>query len=125
MAQNSIVPRNILVVDDEEYVCDALKMLLSVDGHEVATANNGREALELFNGRAFDVVITDYTMPEMNGDELVTAIKAKKPAQPIVMITAYVEALTGGKKSLNGVDVLVSKPFRQEQIREAIAKVLA
>ena len=125
MNQNCIVPRSILVVDDEEYVCDAIRMLLSLDGHDVATAHNGPEALDLFNQRAFDVVITDYSMPVMKGDELAAAIKLKNPMQPIVMITAYVEALTGGKTSLSGIDVLVSKPFRLEQLREAIAEALA
>ena len=125
MVQNSIVPRNILVVDDEEYVCDALKMLLTLDGHDVATANSGSEALDLFSQRPFDVVITDYSMPAMKGDELAAAIKSRNPAQPIVMITAFVEALIGGKSHMNGIDCLVSKPFRLEQLREAIAKVLA
>jgi len=126
MTQTNIIPRNILVVDDEAYVCDALKMLLTLDGHEVATANSGSEALDIFSKRQFDVVITDYSMPAMKGDELAVAIKARKPGQPIVMITAYVEVLTGSTKTpLSGIDVLVSKPFRLEQLREAIAKVLA
>lgn len=125
MNQTCIVPRNILVVDDEVYVCDALKMLLTLDGHQVATANSGSEALDLFSQRRFDVVITDYSMHPMKGDELAAAIKSQNPAQPIVMITAFVEALTGGKSPLNGIDVLVSKPFRLEQLREAIAKALA
>jgi len=125
MAQTSITPRNILVVDDEAYVCDALKMLLTIDGHEVATANSGAEALVLFGKKSFDVVITDYSMPMMKGDELAATIKASKPDQPIVMITAYVEVLTGAKTPLNGIDVLVSKPFRLEQLRDAIAKALA
>ena len=72
------------------------------------------------------MVITDYSMPVMKGDELAIAIKSRNPGQPIVMITAYVEVLTGNSKApLNGIDVLVSKPFRLEQLREAIAKVLA
>ena len=125
MDQTTIVPRNILVVDDESYVCDALRMLLSLDGHEVATANSGLEALNLFSQRTFDLVITDYSMPAMKGDELAAAIKARNPAQPIVMITAYVEALTSNRTALTGIDVLVSKPFRLEQLREAIAKALA
>jgi CheY-like chemotaxis protein len=125
MAQTSIIPRNILVVDDEAYVCDALKMLLTIDGHEVATASSGAEALGLFDQKTFDVVITDYSMPTMKGDELAAAIKARKPGQPIVMITAYVEVLTGSKTPLNGIDVLVSKPFRLEQLRDAIVKALA
>jgi len=125
MAQTSITPRSILVVDDEAYVCDALKMLLTIDGHEVATASSGAEAITLFEQKPFDVVITDYSMPMMKGDELAAAIKARKPSQPIVMITAYVEVLTGSKTPLNGIDVLVSKPFRLEQLRDAIAKALA
>lgn len=124
MDQSTIIPRNILVVDDEVYVCDALRMLLSLDGHEVATANSGSEALSLFSQRSFDLVITDYSMPAMKGDELAAAIKARNPKQPVVMITAYVEALTSNRAALTCIDVLVSKPFRLEQLREAIAKAL-
>jgi len=125
MAQTSITPRNILVVDDEAYVCDALKMLLTIDGHEVVTASSGAEALSLFDQKNFDVIITDYSMPVMKGDELAAAVKARKPKQPIVMVTAYVEMLTGSQTPLNDIDVLVSKPFRLEQLREAIAKALS
>ena len=125
MAQTSIAPRNILVVDDEADICDTLKMLLMLDGHEVATASSGPEALDLFSQRRFDLVITDYLMHPMKGDELATAIKSRNPAQPIVMITAHVEVLTGTKPPLNGVDALVSKPFGLAQLREVIAKVLA
>jgi len=124
MDQKNTIPRNILVVDDEVYVCDALRMLLSLDGHDVVTANSGAEALNLYGQRPFDLVITDYSMPMMKGDELAAAIKDKNPTQPIVMISAYVEALSNSRTELKGIDVLVSKPFRLEQIREAIAKAL-
>ena len=113
------------MVDDEPFVCDAVKMMLTFDGHVVQTASNGKDALTLFDKDKFDLVITDFAMPNMKGDELAAAIKAKVPGQPVVMITAYVEVLTGSKTPLNGVDVLVSKPFRLEQLREAIAKALA
>jgi CheY-like chemotaxis protein len=117
-------PRSILVVDDEPYVCDALKMLLSLDGHRVVTASSGSEALEHYGKEAFDLVITDYSMPAMKGDELAAAIKARNSGQRVVMITAYVEALstTGGLPS--GVDVLVGKPFQLDQIRKAIIQAL-
>ena len=61
-------PKKILVVDDEPMVCEAVKMLLEFDGHQVVTAVNGNEALALFDDGGFDVVITDYTMPGMKGD---------------------------------------------------------
>ena len=70
-------PRKILVVDDEPFVCDAVKMMLNFDGHTVQTANSGQEALEMLERDKFDLVITDFAMPNMKGDELAAAIKAK------------------------------------------------
>src|SRR5262249_6257278 len=115
--------RRILVVDDEPFVCDAVKMMLTFDGHIVETANNGREALQMFQEGKFDLVITDFAMPSMKGDELAAAIKARSPKQPVVMITAYAEMLQAGGNPLSGVDFIISKPFLLENLREAIAKV--
>src|SRR5205809_7329531 len=85
----SFPKRRILVVDDEPFVCEAVKMMLAFDGHAVETACSGKEALALFENGKFDVVITDFAMPTMKGDELAAAIKARSPTQPVVMITAY------------------------------------
>jgi two-component system, NtrC family, response regulator AtoC len=115
--------RRILVVDDEPLVCDALRMMLSFDGHEVETAANGQEALVLFDNSKFDLVITDLEMPKMKGDELAAAIKARAPKQPVVMITAYAEMLQSAGNPLSGVDCVISKPFLLENLRAAIAKV--
>ena len=56
----SVPKKKILVVDDEPFVCDAVKMMLTFDGHEVVTANDAREALKFFEADKFDLVITDY-----------------------------------------------------------------
>jgi CheY-like chemotaxis protein len=116
--------KRILVVDDEPFVCDAVKMMLAFDGHDVLTASSGKEALAIFDKEKFDLVITDFAMPGMKGDELAAAIKARSPGQPVVMITAYAEMLQSSGKSLPGVDFVVSKPFLLEHLREAIATVL-
>lgn len=114
--------RRILVVDDEPLVCDAVKMMLNFDGHMVETAGNGKDALALFEEGKFDLVITDFEMPAMKGDELAAAIKARAPAQPVVMITAYAEMLHSSGNPLSGVDFVISKPFLLENLREAIAR---
>ena len=116
--------KRILVVDDEPFVGDAVKMMLAFDGHEVVTANNGKEALAAFEKGKFDLVITDFAMPGMKGDELAAAIKSRAPTQPVVMITAYAEMLQSSGKRLPGVDFLISKPFLLEHLREAISTVL-
>ena len=115
--------RRLLVVDDERLVCDAVKMMLEFDGHVVETAGNGKDALAILAERRFDVVITDFDMPLMKGDELAAAIKARDPKQPVVMITAYDEMLRASGNPLTGIDLVISKPFLLENLREAIAKV--
>jgi len=110
----------ILVVDDEPSVGNTIKMLLEFDGHAVAATNSSKKALAMFESGRFDLVFTDFTMPEMNGNQLAAAIKAGAPDQPIVMITAHAGTLN---KSPD-VDFVVSKPFLLEHLREAIAKVM-
>jgi CheY-like chemotaxis protein len=117
---SAVVKLRILVVDDEPSVGDAVKMLLNFDGHEVEAINNSREALARFKADRFDLVFTDYAMPEMNGDELAAAIKADAPCQPVVMITAH----AGNIPRSPSVDFVVGKPFRLQQLRDAITRVM-
>lgn len=125
MTTPKLSAKRILVVDDEPFVCDAVKMMLEFDGHEVDTAGNPKEALAVFQPGKYDVVITDFAMPGMKGNELAAAIKAKAPGQPIVMITAYAEMLQSSKDLLVDVDHVISKPFLLEHLREALQKVLS
>ncbi|MBP9902647.1 MAG: response regulator [Verrucomicrobia bacterium] len=125
MSKSEIMPRKILVVDDEPYVCDAVRMMLAFDGHQVETASSGNAALAMFAAGKYDLVITDYAMPAMKGDELALAIKARAPSQPVVLITAYAEMLKSSDKPLDGVDFIVSKPFLLENLREAVEKTTA
>jgi CheY-like chemotaxis protein len=123
MTTSGFPQRRILVVDDEPLVCDAVKMMLEFDGHLVETAGNAKEALAILEARKFDLVITDFEMPIMKGDELAAAIKARDPKQPVVMITAYAEMLQASGNPLTGIDFMISKPFLLENLREAIARV--
>ena len=117
--------KRILVVDDNPQVCDAVKLMLDFDGHEVRTAGSGKDARTILEQDRFDLVITDFDMPVMKGDELAAAIKARSPRQPVVMITAYAEMIQASGNPLTGVDLVLSKPFLLETLREAIAKVTA
>ena len=114
--------RRILVVDDEPLVCDAVKMMLNFDGHIVETVGSATDALAILERSKFDLVITDFQMSGMRGDELAVAIKARHPNHPVVMITAYAEMLQASGNLLPGVDFVIAKPFLLEKLREAIAK---
>jgi len=125
MSKPGISPKRILVVDDEPFVCDAVKMMLEFDGHKIEAAGSGQEALALFNETKFDLVITDFSMPGMKGNELAAQLRARNPKQPIVMITAYAEMLNADKTPLDAVDCVISKPFLLEDLRAAIARATA
>jgi CheY-like chemotaxis protein len=99
----------ILVVDDEVTVRRALKMLLEHEGHEVWLVDGGEAALESLAQRKFDLIITDFSMPGMHGDELVARIRKLLPTQPIIMATAFAEEF---------------KVFGLKELREAIERVL-
>ena len=122
MPEPTSAKKKILVVDDEPLVCETIGMLLSFEGHEVVPAGSGPEALALFAKDRFDLVITDYTMPGMKGDELALAVKARVPGQPVIMITAHGDSLKSSGRLLTGVDQLVGKPFQLADLREAIQK---
>ena len=121
MAENP--GRRILVVDDESLVCDSIKSVLASDGHEVVMAFNAEEALEAFRDREFDIVITDYEMPVMKGDKLAAAIKMLRPEQPIILITAYAESLRLKGNFPLGVDLVLPKPFKLEEMRQAVQQL--
>jgi CheY-like chemotaxis protein len=114
--------KRILLVDDQRSVREAIALLLSLDEHTVVEATNGAEALALFKPGHFDLVITDFKMPQMKGDELATKIKQASSSQPVLMITAYAERLGD---SGNPVDALLNKPFYLEDLRRAMAKLLS
>jgi CheY-like chemotaxis protein len=124
MAESLKARYQILVVDDEPTVCKAIQMMLKYYGHEVQTAPDGAAALALFEAGQFDLIITDYLMPEMKGDQLVTQIKRCRPGQRIIMVTAFAEDFLAYGKPTGGVDFVLTKPFSLEELRAAISKVM-
>lgn len=121
MDQTRVVGKRILLVEDERWVRECIKRLLWLDAHAVTEAANGSEAVALFVKFEFDVVITDYDMPEMAGDELVENIRTLSPEQPILVITACAERFTRLDSSANAI---LGKPFGVMELRQTLAALL-
>jgi CheY-like chemotaxis protein len=116
----SKLPRQrILVVDDEPLVCESVCMLLTYEGHDVQTAASGEEALLRHSQAEFDVVITDFSMPGMKGDELSRALKERAPSKPVIMLTAFPPA-----QPPVTIDLVLTKPFFLDTLRKGLARVL-
>lgn len=118
---NAIAGKRILLVEDERVTREALSLLLMQDNHTVVEANNGAEALILFRAGRFDLVITDYEIPFIKGNELAAQIKRLAPRQPILMVTAYPQVSNAD----NPVDAVLNKPFAPMRLSEIIAEVLS
>lgn len=113
----------ILVVDDNENIREMLEDFLDLEGHHPILAKDGKEALKLFSEQDFDMVITDLGMPGMSGWEVTNHIKQKNPEMPVVIITGWGAQLSQEEVKGNKVDMILSKPFHLDQVKQMIETV--
>ena len=113
----------ILVVDDQVVLTEILADMLRREWHTVTTARDGAAALEAFKSADFDLVITDKAMPEMNGDQLAVAIKARSPEVPVLMLTGFGDSSDDSEDVSEFVDEILAKPATSAAIREAIGRI--
>ena len=119
-------PRRILIVEDDPLTAHSLRLALSVERHSVDIANDGRQALTMFEIKGgYDVVITDFKIPTMDGLELAEAIKQRSPSTPVLLITAFAETVGGMMGSVSNVDMLLPKPVSLAKLQEALRAVCA
>ncbi len=115
----------IMVVDDEESMCQYLQILLEREGYEVVTAGSGVEALRQMEERPADVVLTDITMPRKDGIQLLKGIKGIDPHTPVVMLTAYASERTAIDAVNLGAFAYLQKHCKNDEIRVVVRNALA
>lgn len=116
----------ILVIDDERAVRDLISDALSIEGHEVFTAENGKEGLDLIGQYRFDLIFCDLRMPEMDGQALYEEVQRDHPQvlKRIVFVTAQAHSTDYGLfLRTTGIQV-IEKPFTLSQLRQAVGKVV-
>ena len=116
---------NILLVDDEEPICIAIKKFFEVRGHSVATALSGKKGLKIFKKGSFDLVLADITMPDMDGMELISKLKKIDQQVKFIVLTGHIqeERLESAKRA--GADEILMKPFRNEELYQVVGRVLS
>ncbi len=115
---------NVLVVDDEPIARDVIARYLVTDGHRVITAINGLEAIERVKTESFDLLITDHSMPGMNGVQLAAMVREMRPGQPIVLATGFGEARVESSEMQGDIDLVLRKPVPRRELRRALVSVL-
>ncbi len=111
----------ILIVDDEEDLREVLKSSLEMRGFEVLTAKNGKVAFDLIQVSPVDVVISDVRMPGGGGVELLQALRAKDPVNPVVILVSGFSDVTQADALKMGAVALYSKPCNLREICQAIS----
>ena len=114
---------NVLVVEDDRLNKNLICKVLRNEGHQVVEASDGSEALELLYQQRFDLVITDFMMPKLNGLKFVEQLHPLQPRLPIIFITGYLSAISG-KAILDNVAEVIPKPFELDVLRSTVQRVL-
>jgi len=115
---------NVLVIDDELTVCRSCQKILNEDGYDVSIALNGREGLERARQEDFDLVIVDLMMPDMNGMEVVEAVKKEQPDMSVIIMTGYSSVPSAVKGMKLGAADYIPKPFTPDEMSAAVRKAL-
>ncbi len=116
--------KRILLVDDKPEILQILEIILTMNGHKVQTAASSKEAREILQRDCFHLVVTDFDMPGMKGDELAQLVKGRWPGTPVVMLSGSAGILRASGRALPGVDALLSKPFKLAEFHQEVARLL-
>ncbi len=120
-----MITKKILVVDDEENVCQSVKKILSRKGYQVSQALTVDDAVKLINDMTFDLVITDLMIPGTSGMDLVQIIREKYPELDVIMITGYASIESAVKATKLGASAYLPKPFTPDELTKVTEHALA
>ena len=115
---------NLLIVDDEQSYRQLLTLVFQGDGHNIRTASNGREAVALLQEEPANLIISDVKMPDMDGIELLRAVRQTAPDIAVVLMTAFASVETAREAFKLGADDFIQKPFDVEELKAIVKKAL-
>lgn len=114
----------ILIVDDERSIRNTIKELLEMEGHTATVADGAIQALELVQGSAFDLVISDIKMPTMDGTELLSTLKTKGIDMPVIMISGHGDITTAVECIRGGAFDFIEKPIEMNRLLVSVRNAL-
>ena len=112
--------KRLLIVEDEETLCESLNRVLSREGYIVDTVNTAESALEIMQERPYDLIVTDIILPGMNGIELIRKIRQNNSEQIVVVMTAYASLETAVESLRAGAYDYIVKPVMHEEIKQIV-----
>jgi DNA-binding NtrC family response regulator len=114
----------LLIVDDEEIALANLEYVLSKEGYEVVGLQSGAAALERLKQEEFNVVVTDFRMPKVDGMEIIKRCREWHPDTQLIMITGYPTERSDAEVMDKDTYHLIAKPFRLDEVRRVVAEAV-
>jgi len=124
ISMGNIRPPRILVVDDEQRIRDACQILLSEEGYEVATADDGDVGLRMIEAEHFDIILLDLMLPALSGLDVLTQVHALHPDTVVIVITGYATLEHSIEAMKKGAFDFIPKPFTPDQLRMVVSKAI-
>jgi DNA-binding NtrC family response regulator len=120
----SIMNEKILIVEDEDTLCESLQRVLRREGYEVDIADSAETAVRLLEQYSYDLIITDIILPGISGIELIARYREQKPGQKVVIMTAYASLETAVEALKVGALDFIVKPVIHDEIKRIVKKAL-
>ena len=107
---------NVLVIDDESSILESLRILLRNEGFTPHVAHGGKQGLEQIANLSPDIVLTDVRMPNVDGIEVLSAVRKQDPATPVILMTAQATLQSAVQAVNEGAFYYIQKPFRNDDL---------
>ncbi len=112
----------ILVIDDESVICDACDLVLTEKGYRVDCCKTGKTGLIAIERGAYDVILLDMKLPDLDGMKILETIRAKIPRPYVIVMTGYSTMSNAVQAMKSGASEYLAKPFTDDELIEAVEK---
>ncbi|HEN21235.1 MAG TPA: sigma-54-dependent Fis family transcriptional regulator, partial [Desulfobacteraceae bacterium] len=117
--------KRILIIDDDSYILNLMRGFLEQKGYKAQGSLSGMNGIKLFDKESFDIVLCDFRLPDTDGYRILQHVKAKKPAVPVIIMTAYSDVRMAVKLIKSGAFDYIVKPIQPEEILHLLQKALS
>ena len=114
----------LLIVEDEDTLCESLQRVFSREGYEVDIADSSESAFQLLKERSYDLIITDIILPGISGLELLVQYRATNPAQKVIIITAFASLELAVSAIKAGACDFITKPLMHDELKRVVRNAL-
>jgi len=116
------MPDRILIVEDEDTLCESLQRVFKRDGYEADIADSAETAFRLLERNTYDLIITDVILPGISGIELIARYKERNPDQKVIIMTAYASLQTAVEALRVGASDFIVKPIMHDELKRMVKK---